>query len=141
MSSLIKEIAMVTSGSDAMSQVFADFAVNTLEFISFLHKCHWRETSAQMHVILGDLYTELDEAADEFAEACIGSGMFTKDQIEMGVFVDFGASCAEGIEAFNRMLNDRIAIVSGVPQYAAVLDKLVDMQEALNKYAYLSTQQ
>jgi hypothetical protein len=143
MSTLIKEIAMVTSPNqeETLSVIFANFATDTLEFISFVHKCHWKENSAQMHTILGELYDALDEAVDEYAEACIGSGLFLKDHISMGASFSYGEDCFTAIEFFSKMLSHKIALASGVPEFAAVLDKLVDMQEALNKFTYLRTQQ
>lgn len=61
-----------TYANVSTDKVVAVFVLLCLHAVTNAHINHWRTNSFSIHSALGDFYTELGEALDEFVEAYMG---------------------------------------------------------------------
>ena len=128
---------------ERLINVCAAYAISVLHLIACAHVQHWGTSYAQRHVALGELYETLQEEIDGFVETAIGAGIFSKEDLY------FAATKANTINynGFDEQLGyvimattSEIEKMKPVSAWASSMDKLVDIQEAINKYLYLVSQ-
>lgn len=127
------------------TNIYAQYGMKILDFITTTHVFHWSTASAQLHQTSGDLYEQLEEAVDEFMEMAIGSGVVSKESLlevanstNKVNYTQFEEQLCEICRSTTQMIEyTKMMSSSGF----ALMDKIGDIQEILTKYKYLSKQE
>ena len=126
-------------GNDGMgAEAIQGIIFETMSMVVQSHIFHLVTTSNADHEALGEFYTELDKVSDELAETFIGMDG------DLESFGDYDASFVtsyfkeeyvELVEGYRAGISDVITYTNN-PEMMSLNDKLIDVQELVDKLLY-----
>lgn len=126
---------------------------DVLFYISQLHYTHWLTLKNHHHVVVGELYTELEEELDVLVESYLGASLPSlrpedalnsmKASKTPHYFrpIKSEADIISLIEEIVARIEKGLGLIESNPKYSFMRDSLMDMAAALHSAKYQITQQ
>lgn len=139
--------------SPQLEKMLGTFVTDMLFYVNQLHLTHWLTLKNHHHVIVGELYEELESELDELAEQFLGASlpdMKPEEALKLmqGVktprnyrIVKTEQEIIDLVEEITAYANEALQAVESNPRYSFMRDSIMDIIAVLHSSKYQITQE